>query len=323
MTVAGKRVLVTGGAGFVPSHVVDLLVEGGASVTVVDDLSAGRKDNLRQVRKEVEFIELDVCSDLVGEIVKRQDVVIHMAANADVPKSVENPDYDFYTNVIGSYNVIRACLNSGVEKVLFASSAAVYGEPLVTPIGEDHPTSPISPYGAAKLAIEKLGLAYCSTFGLPFAVIRIFNTYGVRQPRYVMYDLLRKLYKDPERLEVLGTGAQIRDYSYVTDTARCFVLAAESERAVGEVYNVAGGNPISIRDLAGRLIAVLGLQDVDVTFTGKSWKGDITTLVADIGKAEQELGFSPQVSIDDGVRLLEDWLRQQPIPSRPVRAPGA
>lgn len=304
----GKKVLVTGGAGFVPSHVVDVFIAHGAVVTALDNFAAGKRSNLEQVKDDITIVDMDICDPAIAEIIKKQDVVIHMAANADVPVSVKDPDYDFRNNVIGSYNVLKACLEAQTKKVVFASSAAVYGEPEYTPIDEKHPLNPRSPYGASKLAIERLGMAYYASYGLPFTAIRIFNTYGVRQPRYVMYDLLKKLYNDPTKLEVLGTGEQIRDYSYVTDTARCFYLAAENDVSTGRVYNIAGGNPVSIKDLVGRLIETLNLESVEVNFTGKSWPGDITTLVSDISKVRSELGFAPEIPVEKGVKLLENWL---------------
>lgn len=311
MKIENAKVLVTGGAGFVPSHVVDAFVAVGAKVTALDNFSAGKRENLVQVKDKIKIIDMDICDDAVTSVVKDHDIIIHMAANADVPLSVQQPDYDFQNNVIGSYNILKACLDNKVQKIVFASSAAVYGEPDYTPIDEKQHLNPRSPYGAAKLAIERLGIAYYVTYGLPFTAIRIFNTYGVRQPRYVMYDLLRKLYNDPYKLEVLGTGEQVRDYSYATDTAQAFLLATQSNESNGEVYNVAGGNPISIKDLVQLLIHTLGLKDVDVAYTGKSWSGDITTLSADISKIEEELGFKPKVGIENGINLLEKWLSRQ------------
>ena len=227
VNLANLPVLVTGGAGFIPSYVVEGLVSRGANVTVIDDLSGGSISNLDGCREAIEFVDLELNDPRVAAIVAQQRCVFHLGANADVPLSVADPDLDFRSNVTGSYNVMRAALNSDVEKFVFASSAAVYGEPQYTPIDESHPTLPISPYGASKLAIERLGIAYHATYGFGFSAIRIFNTYGIRQPRYVMYDLLRKLQADPTALEVLGTGDQVRDYCYVTDTARCFLTVAE------------------------------------------------------------------------------------------------
>jgi UDP-glucose 4-epimerase len=311
MSVEGLRVLVTGAAGFVPSHVVDAYVAAGARVTALDNFSDGRRADLAALSGEHEIVEMDVRDESIPKIIKQQDIVVHMAANADVPRSVRNPDYDFQNNVTGSYNVLRACLDSNVQSVIFASSAAVYGEPNYTPIDETHPLDPVSPYGAAKLAVEKLGFSYYKAFGLPFSAIRIFNSYGIRQPRYVMYDLLRKLRHDPRRLEVLGTGNQVRDYSYVTDTARCFLLVAKNKGAIGEVYNVAGGEPISIKDLAKRLISALGLSEVNVVFTGQSWPGDITALVADISKIRTDLGYCPEVTLEEGIIRLVRWFDER------------
>ena len=194
--------------------------------------------------------------------------------------------------------------------MIYASSAAVYGEPLYTPIDEKHSLNPISPYGASKLAGEKLGFAYYHTYGIPFVSMRIFNTYGPRQPRYVMFDFSEKLKKNPNKLEVLGTGEQIRDYCYVTDTANAFILAAENEEAVGEAFNVAGGNPISIKELAELMVRILGLEGkTEIYYTGKSWKGDIIRLVADINKIKSKLRFRQKVKLEDGILILNEWFR--------------
>ncbi len=308
MTLKNKKVLVTGGAGFIPSHIVDMLVEKGAKVTVVDDLSAGKMSNLHKSIKKIKFVNASILdAKKMDKVVRDNQIIFHLAANADVPRSVNDPKYDFDTNIVGSFNLLKSAVDANIEKFIFASSAAVYGNPVYTPMDEKHPTNPISPYGASKLAIEILGRAYLSTYKLPFVTMRIFNTYGERQPRYVMYDLLRKLYKDSSKLEVLGTGYQVRDYSYVYDTARAFILAAEKGEA-GEIYNIAGGNPVSIRDVVKRIIDVLKIKDVKVTYTNKSWKGDISVLSADISKIQKKLSFKPSVSIDDGVKYLHEYL---------------
>ena len=306
MKLKGKNILVTGGAGFIPSHIADLLVKKNANVTVMDNLKDGFIENVD--KKNISFFKADVRDEKeVKKIIKKQDVVFHLAANANVPYSVEHPDYDFHTNAVGSFNVLKACVDYNIEKVVYASTAAVYGEPDYTPIDEKHPLNPISPYGASKLTGERLGFAYHKTYNLPFTAIRIFNTYGPRQPRYVMFDLLKKLCKNPNELEVLGTGNQIRDYCYVTDTAKAFVLAAEKDESVGEAFNIAGGNPISIKELVSKITDALDLCDTKVTYTGKSWKGDITKLMADISKIKEVLGFEPETQLDDGIPELKKW----------------
>lgn len=308
MKLKNKKVLVTGGAGFIGSHIVDMLVNLDAKVTVIDNLSAGRLSNLNKSIKKINFKKIDILeAKKVTRIINGQDIVIHLAANADVPFSVKYPDHDFNVNIIGSYNVIKACKEANIKKLVFASSAAVYGNPVYIPIDEKHPTNPVSPYGASKLAIEKLGQAYQKTYGFPFVTMRIFNTYGERQPRYVMYDLLKKLYKDAKNLVVLGTGDQIRDYSYVTDTAKAFILAVQVGEP-GEIYNIAGGRPVSIKEVVGYLLKTLGIEDIKINYTMQSWKGDITTLIANINKISSRLNFKPDVKIEKGVSLLHEYL---------------
>jgi UDP-glucose 4-epimerase len=312
MQLKNKKILVTGGAGFIPSHIVDLLLRKGARVTVIDNMHAGNMSNLQDALPEIEFLSLDIREyEKVKRVVKKQDIIFHLAANADVPYSVDHPAYDFETNAVGGFNLLNSCLKTNVQRVIYASTAAVYGNAQYTPIDEGHAINPTSPYGASKLATEKLGLAYLKTYGLPFTIIRVFNIYGERQPRYVMYDLLRKLYQDSNELEVLGTGEQIRDYCYVSDAARCFILAGESEKAAGEIFNLAGGNPVSIKELVTILLETLGLPNTKIRFTGKSWKGDIEKLVADTQKAEMMLGFKPEVTLRSGVKKLHEWLKRQ------------
>ena len=309
MKLRGKRVLVTGAAGFIGSHLVDRLVEEGAEVVAIDNLKDGDLSNLAESMDKIEFHEIDVRDfESLKEVMDGVEIVFHLAANANVPYSVDNPKYDFETNALGTFNVLKLSLDLDVEKVVYASSAAVYGEPVYVPIDEEHPLNPISPYGASKLAGERLGFAYFKTYGLPFVSLRIFNTYGPRQRRYVMYDFLRKLKENPNRLEVLGSGEQIRDFCYVKDCVEAFVLACKSGNAAGEAFNIAGGNPISIRDLAFLIVKILGLDGrTEVMFTGESWKGDIVKLYADITKIKDKLGLEPKVGLEEGIVRLKRW----------------
>jgi UDP-glucose 4-epimerase len=308
MNINQSRILVTGGAGFIGSHLVDILVARGAHVTVLDDMSAGKLENLKNVAQDIELVVGSVAdADLVHKLANGCRLVFNFAANADVPRSVEHPEIDFTTNAVGAFNVYAACRRYGVERVVQASTAAVYGEPEYTPMDEDHRLRPISPYGASKLSAETMGFAWHQTYGLPFTAVRIFNTYGPRQPRYVIYDLFRKLQKNTESLEVLGTGAQVRDYCYVEDTARAFADLSVAPDANGEAYNIAGGQPISIKDLVKIILEVLGLTSTDIYFTGQSWPGDIKTLIAGLEKIKAA-GFAPTVTLNDGIERFAEWI---------------
>jgi len=287
--IEGKNILVTGGAGFIGSHLVDRLINE-CTVTVYDNLSTGKEENLPENALFVKGNLGD--SDLVKKTIDDADidVIFHIGANASVPHSVDNPRYDFEANALGTFNILESCLDLNVEKVVYASTAAVYGEPVYTPIDEDHPLHPVSPYGASKLAGERYGFAFKETYGIDFAAIRIFNTYGPRQPRYVMYDFIHKLKKNPLLLEVLGTGEQIRDYCYVSDMADAFVLVAEQGSGV---YNAAGGSPTSIKHLAELMVAIIS-PEAAIRYGGRTWAGDVNTLYADITRI-RELGFDPKV----------------------------
>jgi UDP-glucose 4-epimerase len=308
----GKRVLVTGASGFLGSHLVDHLVQLGATVTGLDSLHSGSLENLAQSRDAMRFIQGDV-RDLatVQEACSAQDIVFHLAANADVPASVRDPDYDFETNLAGTQRVFRSCLEKKVGRVIFAASAAVYGNPRSTPITEEHPRRPISPYGASKLGAEQLGLVYHQVYGLPFTSVRIFNSYGERQARYVMYDVLNKLRHAPAVLDVLGTGKQVRNFCYVEDACHLFLQAAVVPEAVGQVFNLAGDDPISIADLVHLLVRLTGLTGkTEVRFTGQSWPGDIAQLIGDAGRAHRVLGFHPKVELQVGLMRLMGWFER-------------
>lgn len=303
MNIKGKNVLVTGGAGFIGSHVADRLANDCSSVTVFDNLSAGTLDNLN----EHTFIKGDLRDEAaVMKAVAGMDIIFHFGANASVPVSVDNPRYDFETNALGTFNMLNAALKHDVKKVVYASTAAVYGEPEHIPVPESHPLLPVSPYGASKLAGERTGFAFKKTYGLDFASVRIFNTYGPRQPRYVMYDFIHKLRKNPLLLEVLGTGEQVRDYCYVSDMVDAFMLVAEKGDGV---YNAAGGNPVSIKELAELMVSIIS-PDARIKYGGKTWKGDINTLYADITRLKK-LGFIPKVGFEEGVKNMIRWFEKR------------
>ena len=307
-----KKVLVTGGAGFIGSWLTEALVQLRADVTVLDNLYAGKLDNLRHILKYIKFVKGDVRDvSIVTRVVKGKDCVFHLAANASVPNSINDLDYDFETNVKGTYNVLKAVHLGNNAKVIYASSAAVYGEPQYLPINESHPLSPISPYGASKLCGETYCLAFNRVYDLKTVSLRLFNVYGSRQPRYVIYDFLKKLSRNKDTLEVLGTGEQMRDFIQVTDAVNAFLLTAQKEEAVGQAINIGTGTVISIKDLASLILKLLGFEGkTSIKFTGSSWKGDVKTFQADISLAKKTLGFKPTVSLTKGLKMEIEWFKK-------------
>lgn len=305
------QILVTGGAGFIGSHLVDRLVAEGMQVTVIDSFQAGSKDNLNQSVNRIKLVEGDVRdAELVGRIVHEcvPDVVFHLAANASVPNSVLNPRYDFETNVIGTFNVLHALIGHHIKKFVFASSAAVYGGSTQV-LKESAPQVPVSPYGSTKLCGEALCFSFAQTYGIPSVIARIFNVYGPRLSRYVMYDFYKRLKEDPNELKVLGDGRQQRQFCYVSDAVDALLLIADKGESV---YNVAGTRPISIGKLAEIMVSKIA-PSARISYTGESWPCDIETLIADISKL-RGIGFMPKINIDKGLDSLIKWFDQMRAP---------
>lgn len=305
-------ILVTGGKGFIGSHMVDLLINKGyANVHSIDNLLGSNTGGM--INKNLKSVDLygDISNfHFMDSLFKQYQFkyIFHFAANGNVPLSNDYPFIDFRSNAEGSLNLYNLSLTYNIEKIVFASTAAVYGTPEITPVPESSQLNPISNYGLTKLYGEKLAIAYYKTYGLKSSVIRIFNTYGPRQPRYVLFDLIRKLNLNVKELEVLGDGEQIRDYAYVLDTVTAFYNVMVAENTVGEIYNIAGGKPINIKRLIELISENLSI-DPKINYTGKSWPGDIKVLHADISKIRKDVGFAPEVPIEKGLQISIDWFK--------------
>lgn len=301
--------VVTGGAGFIGSHLVDALVRTGRTVRVLDDFSTGRVTDLRAAMRSgrVEIVRGSV-KDLktVTKTLQSARVVFHLAALTDHRVAVNNPLLLNATNVTGTLNLLNVAVKSHVECFVFASSAAVYGESGHPSMAENAPANPINPYGASKLASESYCRAFQRTYGVDTVCLRYFNVYGSRQrasgEAAVIPEFLKKI-RERKPLRIRGTGHQVRDFIHVDDVVNATLLAAEKQRASGRVLNVGTGTPTSILALAKQLLVLTGQARLRKLHLS-SRPGDIMRSCAETSKASEILGFCPKVSLEDGLRSL-------------------
>ena len=304
-----KRVLVTGGAGFIGSNLVAELVRSGNEVTVLDNISSGYRSNLKPF-PSVRLIEKDIRDrNAVEEAAKGCEVIFHLAASVGNKRSIDDPFNDASVNVLGTLNVLEAARNGGVKKVVVSSSAGIFGELKYLPIKEDHPVEPDSPYGCTKLCEEKLSLAYSKLYSTEVICLRYFNVFGPNQrfdaygnaiPIFV-FRMLRG-----ETLFIYGTGEQTRDFVHVDDVVQANMRAAAAAGISG-VFNIASGRSITVNRLV-ELIMEYGKGNSAIEYTGKR-PGDVLHSLADIGSASAVLGYVPSVGIEEGLRSYIDWAR--------------
>ncbi|MHA1396235.1 MAG: NAD-dependent epimerase/dehydratase family protein [Candidatus Heimdallarchaeaceae archaeon] len=309
-----KRALVTGGCGFIGSHLVDTLISNGYFVTVVDNLTANT--NLKYLQRHIdegmaEFYKYDLTNfELLNSIKSNFECLFHLAAQPDVKISVSNPRIDFENNVVGTFNVLEYCRLNDVQKMIFASSVGtVYGEPEVYPTPETYPLRPISNYGAAKAAAEMYCSSYSSLYGIDITALRLGNIFGPRSTHGVMFDFYNKLRSNPSKLEILGDGNQTKTYLYILDTIDAFLTVFNKMGKGFESFNVSSEELISVKEIADTMVKEMDLKDVVYSFTGgkRGWKGDVIYTSVDITKLTN-LGWRPKTSIRDGIRQYVKWL---------------
>jgi UDP-glucose 4-epimerase len=305
------KALVTGGAGFIGSNVVSLLVEKGHQVIVLDNLQSGYRKNIESFR-DVQWVEGDVRhAHTVNEVAAGVEVIFHLAASVGNKRSIEFPIIDAQINVLGTLNVLESARQCGVRKVVFSSSAGIFGELKTLPIREDHPVEPDSPYGASKLGAEKLCLAYSKLYALETVCLRYFNVYGVNQ-RYDAYGNVIPIFAhrmlNNQTVEVFGDGEQTRDFINVRDVAQANYQAGLS-RGISGPFNLGSGTRITINRLIELMIHVSGLHP-KVCHTSPR-KGDVRHSLADISAAQTAFGFAPRVDLEDGLSEYFKWVRQE------------
>jgi UDP-glucose 4-epimerase len=300
-----KKVVVTGGAGFIGSNLCRTLLKHGAKVTAYDNLYSGKIEFIEDLMDAgLNFLRADIRDqEALEKATKSSELIFHLAAQTSVPFSMDNPKEDCEINVVGTVNTLEAARKAGA-RVIFASSAAVYGNPEKRPTPETYLTHPVAFYGLTKLIGENYCRFYNENYGLEVVMFRIFNVYGP-DCHGAIYDFLNKLRKNPNKLEVLGTGKQSRDFVYISDMVDALLKAAISPQAPGEVFNVGTGTTTSVAELARMIINILELEDVDIYFTGgQAWAGDMDITLADNSKAINKLQWNPQVNLEEGLKKL-------------------
>ena len=304
------NILVTGGAGFIGSHVVDAYITDGHHVVVVDDLSSGVKENLNP---KAEFYQIDIRGQEVQQIFRRHsfDVVNHLAAQMDVRRSVADPMFDASINVIGGLNIFESARQSGVKKIIFSSTGgAIYGEQDFFPADEEHPVRPLSPYGITKLVTEKYLSYYKEVYGIDHVVLRYANVYGPRQNPHgeagVVAIFAKKMLQGEQPI-INGDGKQTRDYTYVGDVVRANVVALKYPGS--DVFNVGTGIETDVTQLFRILRGLLNSTCPEEH--GPAKMGEQLRSVISYAKIQRELGWSPSVRLSDGLKITAEFFKKK------------
>jgi UDP-glucose 4-epimerase len=307
-----SRVLVAGGAGFIGSHIVDRLLREDMHVIVLDNLYAGKLENLAQHEgnRKMKFVRGDVRNyDLVKRVVKDVDAVFNEAAVVSVSRSMEDPILANEVNVGGTLTLLKASLEAGVKRYVQASSASVYGNTKTLPIKETLKTNPVSPYAVAELAAENYARVFCSTYGLETVCLRYFNVYGPRQAFNVYSGVITIFLNElahNRSLTIFGDGKQTRDFVYVEDVVEANMLALLAEEATGEVFNIATGQPSTVNELVRNLQEETGKRLLQPSHKNAR-PGDIRHSYASIEKATRILGYAPKYSLEKGIAKVTEW----------------
>ena len=307
------RALVTGGSGFIGSNIVRLLVENGYDVRVIDNLSSGYLVNILDYVRDgkVSFLGGDVrSSGSLEKAMEGVDVVFHLAASVGRQRSLDDPQLDSETNLVGTVNVLEAMRKNGVHRIVYSSSASIFGEIVTPTIDENHPQNPESPYGISKLAAEKMILAYCGIYDISGICLRYFNVYGINQ-RFDLYGnvipVFAKCIFAGEPITIFGDGTQTRDFVNAEDVARANLIASQSGKGT-DVYNLGSGESVSIKWLAETMQRIAGAE------TGIKYlperPADVKHCKANADKAERVLGFQASVGLEEGLERYLNWYKQ-------------
>lgn len=325
MKLKDKKILVTGGAGFIGSYIVRSLVDEGAKVIVYDNFSTGKLQYLQEIKDKIEIIKGDILDyRILKKACKSLDLISHHAAQLEIFKCIEDPIGDLKVNTIGTLNILELAREKKVQKMVNASSVSVYGQAVELPQGEDHPTDPNWAYGVSKLAAEKYCQIYNEHYGIPIVSLRYGQVYGVREwfGRVLTIFIKRMLENQP--LVIFGGGDQMRDLIYVSDAAECHNTCLKNERLKKGILNVGSGNGVSIKELAKIVLKIFDSSSKIIyedTAEGEVSKHvpyrkripcELKSMAMDIEKARRVLRWSPKVSLEEGIRKTIEWVSINP-----------
>jgi UDP-glucose 4-epimerase len=314
LKVSGQKILVTGAAGFIGSHVAEILVHCGARVTLLD--RTFEKENVwpADLADSFRTIEMDIRKDSFGThlITEQYAAIVHLAGPASVLLSVKEPYSDFENSLLTTMKLLETLRTKCKEtRLIVASSAAVYGNPVSLPTSETDPAYPISPYGVAKLSTERYAAVYSQLYGLHIASLRFFSLYGPGQRKMLIYDLMSRLSEQSDRLTLIGSGKETRDFIFIKDAARAVITVLESGAMAGEVYNVAAGTSYTTLEVARIVARAMGM-DPDIDFTGQGRDGDPIKWQANIEKIHR-LGFELEFNLSQGIEETVHWYQAPPL----------
>ncbi|MFX0072986.1 MAG: GDP-mannose 4,6-dehydratase [Candidatus Hermodarchaeota archaeon] len=313
--IKNKNILITGGAGFIGTHLFEKLVVNDNFIIIIDnfnDYYAGKEVQLENIIKNYEesrdykVIKGDLVNKLTyNEINCEIDLIFHLASQAGVRFSMENASEVSYNNIISTVNVYEYALHNNVKKVVYASSSSVYGNPIYTPLDENHPKNPISPYAVSKLSGEIYADLYYREYGLPVTTMRFYTVYGPRgRPDMAIRKFFDLMLQD-KKIIIYGNGEQLRDFTYISDIIDGLILAGENKQSNGEIFNLGCSNPISVNQLVGKMYSITS-KTRKIEYINKQ-KGDVEITYSNTEKAKRILNFNPEIDIDEGLRRTFEW----------------
>ena len=299
-----NKAIVTGASGFIGKALTKYLVTCGYKTTAVDLLPFPFPDLCDAYIIDV----AEPCA--LGGLLDRDTIVFHLAARASVPLSVKNPADDFHNTLYGLFEILESCRKSG-SRVIFPSTASIFDSSNILPVSEKSFVKPSSPYAAAKVAGEAYCSAYFRCYNMDVRVARMFSVYGIGMNRFAIHDIIRKIRKNQNELEILGDGNQMRDYLYIDDVVRGLVCIA-TNGIPGEDYNLASGIPVNILNLAGKIAELMNVPGIKIKASGKSFPGDVPRWYANISKISS-IGFTPSIPLDLGLKRTITWLEENNV----------